>query len=49
MYKKIDNISKDKMDEIVKRARKELNDDIITEEKIKKEMKRQAKKMVFDE
>ena len=48
IYKKIDDISKDQMDEMVKKSRKELNDDTITEEKIKKEMKKQAKKMVFD-
>lgn len=49
MYKKIDGISKDQMDEIVKKAREELNDASITKEKIKKEMKKQAKKMVFDD
>ena len=35
--------------EQLKRARKELNDNTITEEKIKKELKSQAKKMVYDE
>jgi len=49
IYKKIDNISKDQMDKIVRQARKKLNDDTITEEKIKKELKSQAKKMVYDE
>jgi len=48
IYKKIDSISKDQMDEIVKKAREKLNDNSITEEKIKNEMKKQAKKMVFD-